>query len=210
MNPEQRLLVIQKYLAIEFQIFFICTVIWMLGPEWMRITDGNRTLLDLRLFLCRRYFYDFFLTVLVLFFFCLGVFMNIFHYFVRIQYFFFQNCLVLWFCICIGQENLGRHEGAILLQHLTCTIFIGKLQTFFIQKQGNLSTDCSTVTSLHLIACTTITFPVYRFCTFLIRQSINMYFICYHKCGIESQSKMTDDLISIGIIFIFFNKICST
>ena len=37
-----------------------------------------------------------------------------------------------------------------------------------------------------------------------------MYFICYHECGIESQSEMTDDLISIGIIFIFFNKICGT
>ena len=35
-----------------------------------------------------------------------------------------------------------------------------------------------------------------------------MYFIRYHKCGIEAQTEMTDNLVVVCLIFIFCNKIC--
>ena len=182
MDPEQWLLVIQKYLTVKFQIFFICAVIWMSGPKRMGITDRNRAFLDLCLFLCRRYFYYLFFPIFIFLFFCLGFFVNIFYYLIGIQNLFLENGLILRLCICVSQENLSRHERTILLQHFTCTVFIGKFQTLFIQKQRNLSTNCCTIACLHLITGTAITFPMYRFCTFFIRKRIDVYFICYHKC----------------------------
>ena len=37
-----------------------------------------------------------------------------------------------------------------------------------------------------------------------------MHLICNHKCGIEAQAEMTDDLVVVCLIFIFCNKICRT
>ena len=40
-----------------------------------------------------------------------------------------------------------------------------------------------------------------------IRKSIDMNFICYHKCGVESKTEMTDDLIIVCLVFVFFQEI---
>ena len=42
----------------------------------------------------------------------------------------------------------------------------------------------------------------------LVGQGINVYFIRYHECRIEAQSKMTDDLVGIALVLIFLNEIC--
>ena len=41
----------------------------------------------------------------------------------------------------------------------------------------------------------------------LVGQGINVYFIRYHECRIEAQSKMTDDLVGIALVLIFLNEI---
>ena len=35
-----------------------------------------------------------------------------------------------------------------------------------------------------------------------------MHLIRYHKCGIEAQAEMTDNLVVVCLIFIFCNEIC--
>ena len=47
MYPEQRLLIIVKYLSIKFLVLLICTVIWMFSPQW---SSGVERLRSLRLF----------------------------------------------------------------------------------------------------------------------------------------------------------------
>ena len=48
---------------------------------------------------------------------------------------------------------------------------------------------------------------MYRSCSFLIGKRINVHFIGNHKCGIEAQSEMADDLIVVRFVLILFNKI---
>ena len=43
MDPEQRLLVILKYLAVKFQVFFLGAVIGMLGPKRRGLIQELRT-----------------------------------------------------------------------------------------------------------------------------------------------------------------------
>ena len=35
-----------------------------------------------------------------------------------------------------------------------------------------------------------------------------MNLICYHECGVEAKSEVTDDLIVVCFVFVFFNEIC--
>ena len=51
---------------------------------------------------------------------------------------------------------------------------------------------------------------MYRFCTLFVGQSIDVYLISHHKCGIETKTEMTDDLVFVGLIFVLFQKLCST
>ena len=37
-----------------------------------------------------------------------------------------------------------------------------------------------------------------------------MYFVCHHKCGIETETEMTDDLVVICLVLVFLNKVCGT
>ena len=47
MDPEQRLFIIHKYLAVKVNILFFCAFARILSPERMNIADGNRPLNDL-------------------------------------------------------------------------------------------------------------------------------------------------------------------
>ena len=176
MNPEQRLLIVFKYLTVEVNILFLGAFIRMLGPERMCIIQGNRSLLDLELgyFLSRA----FFLTRLI-FFYCL--YNNI-----VILLVFRIDCLKFLRRISLLQINRIWHERAVLLDDFSCLVFVTKLQTVFVQEQSNLSTYYCSVSFLHIELCTAITFPVYRCCTFFIGKCINVYCVCYHKCRIEA------------------------
>ena len=111
--------------------------------------------------------------------------------------------LPVFFC----QINVNRHKGTVFADHLTGTVLVGKLQALLIQEQGNLGTNGLLLAGYHGELRTTVTLPVYRLCSLFIGKSINMHLICYHECGIESQSKMTDNLILICLVLILCQEI---
>ncbi len=51
---------------------------------------------------------------------------------------------------------------------------------------------------------------MYRGRPFLIRKRVNMHRIGNHERRIESKSEMTDDLVVVRLILIFFNEISRT
>ena len=122
----------------------------------------------------------------------------------------FIDCFVFLLCICFGKINIYRHERTIFLDNLTHTVFITEFQAFIIQKQCDFSSDCCTVTIFHIIFCTAVTGPVNWCSTFFERKRINVNFISYHKCRIETETKMTDHLVICCFIFILLKKLsCS-
>ena len=105
---------------------------------------------------------------------------------------------------------MNWHEGTVFLKDLAHTVFIGKFQAVLIQEQCDLCTNCILIAFLYIIFCSAITGPVYRLCTFCTGKSVNVYFICYHKCRIETKSEMTDDLVICCLVFIFLQELGST
>ena len=98
MNPEQRLLVIHEYFSVKRDILILRTLARVLRPQRMDITDGDRALHDLYSLL-RLALFSFFL-----------LFLNMLYNFVCIQQVLFVDRLVLRLCVCLGQEDLDRHE----------------------------------------------------------------------------------------------------
>ena len=47
-------------------------------------------------------------------------------------------------------------------------------------------------------------------CALFIREGINVYFVCNHKCRIETKTEMADNLVAFCFIFVFFNEIRCT
>ena len=127
---------------------------------------------------------------------------------------FTEICLIdgfiLLFSICFGKIDIYRHERTVFLNNLSHTIFIGKLQAFLIEEKSDLCSRFCFVSVCHLILRTTVTGPMYWCGTLLVRESINMNFICNHKCRIKSKSEMTDHLIIRCFILIFLKKLCGT
>ena len=128
MDPEQRLLVILKYLAVEVQILFLRALIGMLGPQRLCLVDQFRTLSDLQLL---RLFCS--LGSFSVFTFCrfLLLRLDLFQDFIIRKLFLFLDDLGL-LGVRLGQIDLGRHEGTILLHDLTSLVLITELQTIFI------------------------------------------------------------------------------
>ena len=115
--------------------------------------------------------------------------------------------LILLRCIFLCKENLHWHEGTILTDDFAGAVFISKFQTVLVQEQGDLCTYFCPLTGLHGILSSTVTLPVYRFSSLFIGKRINMNLICYHKCRIESKTKMSDDLILVRLILILCKEI---
>ncbi len=109
----------------------------------------------------------------------------------------------------ILKEDRNRHKGTILIQNLLHTIFIGKLIAVLVQIQRNLGTTLRTISVLHLKIKTFLRLPVNRSSTLHIRQGINRYLMRYHKCAIEAQTKMTDNLLLASLILVLAKEIGS-
>ena len=98
MDPEQRLLIIHKYLAVECDILVFCTLARVLCPQRMDIADRDRTFHDLD-FLLRLALFSLFL-----------LFFDVLNHFVCIKQVFLIYRLILRLCICFGKEDLYRHK----------------------------------------------------------------------------------------------------
>ena len=110
MYPEQRLLVIHEYLAVEVKILLLRAVIGMLSPERMCIIKGNRALNYLKLLLRGRNLdlllgAVFFFLLLVL---CLLVYLLDYNVLIRLV------CRVYGLILGLGafllEEDRNRHE----------------------------------------------------------------------------------------------------
>ena len=195
MDPEQRLFIIQKYLAVKFNIFVLRTVAWILAPQRMDIAEGNRALHNLH-FLLRFALFAF-----------LRLFCDMLYHFVCLQHVRLVDSLILRLRIRLGQEDLHRHEGTVLFQHFSCAVFIGKFQAVIIQEQGDLRPHLLLAAVLHLILCAAVADPVYRYGILTVGQGINVYLIGNHERGIESQSEVSDHLIFRRLILILLQEL---
>ena len=114
MNPEQRLLVIHKYLAVEINVLFLCAFTGVLRPERVSIVDQFRTLCNFELI---RIFFLFFL--------------HFFDHMIAVELLTRKNRLCLR-CIGSGNVNFHRHEGTILFDHFGCLILVAELQAVLV------------------------------------------------------------------------------
>ena len=176
MNPEKRLLVIGKYLAVKLDIFLLCAFIRVLCPQRMCVVKGHGTLLNLKLW---NLFLNRLFSVLTG---NLSLLLECFNNYVIFSFIFGVDGLKLFRCIGFLKIYLIRHERAVFLDNLSCLILVAELKAVLIDVQCNLSTDSSPVTVCHRKLSTAVTFPMYRHCPFLVRKRVNMNLIGYHKC----------------------------
>ena len=66
------------------------------------------------------------------------------------------------------------------------------------------------VTVYHIEFGATIAGPVNRSSPLFIGKGIDGYLVRYHKCGVEAQSEVSDDLIVIGLVLVLLNEVRCT
>ena len=132
MNPEQRFLVIHKYLAVKFFVFFLGTLVRMLVPQRVNVIQCHRTFQDLIFLGSRRYLHGLFRAVLFLLFLGLCFLDHRLNDGVLVGQLILLDRLILRLCRCIFQVNLNRHKRAILLDDFTCAVLIAELSAVFI------------------------------------------------------------------------------
>ena len=163
MNPEQRLLVVLEHLSVKFLILLLGTVIGVLHPKRRGIADGNRTLVNLCLILGGADFHRLLGAVLVFLLLGLGLLGEFLYHHVIIPDILRIDGLKLLLRIGLGQENLHRHKGAILVQHFPHPVFIGKLQAILRQIQSDFRTHFRPLARRHLKVNAALTLPVNGF-----------------------------------------------
>ena len=127
MNPEQRLLVIVKYLAVKVLVLVIGALIWMFHPKWVRIANRNRTFIDLCLFFTRADLDHLFLAIFIFAFFRLRFLYNRLYNNIIFTNIGCIDRFIFLLCVCFRKEDLNRHKGTIFVQNLSDTILIRKL-----------------------------------------------------------------------------------
>ena len=209
MDPEQGLLVIHEDFAVKFFVLFLGTLVGMLGPQRMGIADGNRTFVDLYLIFGRGNNNGLFLTLVIFFLFGLCILVDVLNYHIVVAKLALVDGFVLLGSVGLAQENLGRHEGTVFLQYLADAVLIGELHALLIQKKGDLCSNGCLLTVADGILGTAVALPVNGFCSFFIGKGIDVNVVGYHKCRIEAQSEMADDLIVVCFVFVFLQKVGS-
>ena len=208
MDPEQGLLVIIEQLPVELLVFVIGAILRILDPQRTRIIDKLRALADLkllllRLCLLRRSF------VLILCGGCLCLF-----FLLRLDHLndnIVRTALRLLDGLCLlgvlhRQIDLGRHEAAVLVNHLAGAIVIRELHAVLRQMEGNGRSDLLPVGLLHGELAAAVALPVNGLRSLLIGKRINGDKRRYHERRIEAQSEVADDLIVVRLILVFIHE----
>ena len=207
MNPEQRLLVIQEYMAVKFLVLLICALTGLLCPQWMRITDGYRPLLNLYLIFLRAGLDLFGLALIILLLLVLRVLMDMLNDNIGIlEILFIDDLCLRLFCLVL-EIDFYRHEGAVFLQSLTHLVLIGEFQTILCQMQRDCRSGLGSRSLAHIIFCTAVTLPVNGLRSLTETQCIDFHQIRYHECRIESESEVSDDLVAVRLILILFQEL---
>ena len=99
-----------------------------------------------------------------------------------------------------------RHEVTVGFNQLANP---GGLQIFLLplhQGKGDGGTDGGAIAGAQLKFSGTGTGPVHRRCSFLVGKTIDFHLGRHHKGGVEAQTKVADDRIGGGAIFVFGDK----
>ena len=104
----------------------------MLCPQRLGVVHRNRTLVDLHPVSGRRYFHHLLLPVLVLLLLHLCILVDVLYDHIIVPKVRLIDGLILLLGIGLLKEDLHRHEGAVLLQHFTHFVLVGKLQAVLI------------------------------------------------------------------------------
>ena len=208
MNPEQRLLVIQEYVAVEFLVLLVGAFAWLFGPQRMDIADGNRTFLDFHLVFGGRNLNLLFFALVVFLFLVFGVGVNMLNDLIVFLQIGFRNNLRLRGGSLFGQEDLYRHKGAVFFQRLADLVLVCVLQAVLVQMKRDGGSDFFAVSGSHGVLGAAVALPVHRFRAFLEGKRINIHLVSDHECGIEAQSEVSDDLILIRLVLIFLQEFC--
>ena len=208
MNPEQRLLVIQEYVAVEFLVLLVGALAGLPGPQRMNIADGNRTFLDFYLVPGGRNLNLLLFSLVVFLFLVFGVGVDMLNDFVVFPQIGFRNNLRFRGGSLFGQEDLYRHKGTVFFQRLAYLVLVCVLQAVLVQMKGNGGSDFFAVSGSHGVLGAAVALPVYGFRAVLEGKRINIHLVGDHESGIEAQSEVSDDLILIRLVLIFLQKLC--
>ena len=189
-DPEQGLLVISEDVSVEFLVLLFRALAGILAPERMRVVEQNRASSDLESLL------RWLLAVLFL----LG-FDDLDHHVVgpslglgdRLG-----SARVL-----LGEIDLRRHEGAVLLDHFLRLIIVCELDAVFCQVKCDGRAKRLPASLVHGIRAAAVALPVYRLRAFLIRERIDGHHVSDHERTVEAQSEVADDLVAACLVFIF-------
>ena len=196
MDPEQGLLVIVEDLAVKLFVLLVRAVLGGLGPERICVVAQNRTAADLQALL-------FGLCILVLVLFLCGL--------DDLDDDILGSALRLVDGLChlgvmLGQIDLDRHEGAILLNDFLCAVIVRELQAVLGQMQSDGRADLFSVSVVHSEGAAAVTLPVHGRCAVLPGQGVDLYQLCNHECAVEAQTEMTDDLIIAGLVLVLLHE----
>ena len=208
MNPEQRFTVIVEYLAVESLVFLLRAVIRMLCPQRMNVRDAYRSFVDLYALTRRRDLNRLLPAVSVILLFRLRVFVDMFYHDIGILELTLIDGLIFLRRICLLQEDLHRHKAAVALKHFTHAVFVRKLKAVLVQVQDNRCSDLFPVPVPHRVGGRTVALPVHSGRALLIAECVNLHIVGDHEYGIESKAEMTDNVILVRLVFIFFKE-CS-
>src|SRR5690606_32731461 len=81
------------------------------------------------------------------------------------------------------------------------TILAQELFRICIDVEDYISSASSARTWSNLVRSTTVTRPMRRLSTFLVRKGLYFDLVSYHESGIKTKTKSTDDLVSIIGLF---------
>ena len=192
-DPEQGLLVIPEDVSVELLVLLLGALAGILAPERMCVVEKDRAPADLELLLLRL------LAVLFL----LGL-DDLDHYVIGSSLGFFDRLGCTG--ILLGEIDLCGHEGAVLLDHFLSLIVVGKFDAVLGEVQSYSRAKRLPAALVHGIGAAAVTLPVYRLRAFLIGKGIDGHQIGHHKGAVEAQSEVTDDLVIVGLVFIFCQK----
>ena len=142
MDPEQRLLIILKYLAVKLEILFLGAFGRIPCPKGIRLVDKLGTLFDLKTLLAL------YLLGSVLFLFYRG--MDLFDYDIIVSLILEVDGLGS-IVIFLGKVDLGRHEAAVLLENLPCLVLIAELKAVLVYKKSDRGSDLRLVAVLNAV-----------------------------------------------------------
>ena len=100
-----------------------------------------------------------------------------------------------------AKGNGNREEMTILAQELLHLVLLEEFFTVLIQMHDDVRTTFVLVCFLQSVGWTSVATPLHGGCI-LIALGDDIHLLAYHECAIESQTEMTDDGISIILIFL--------